>query len=212
MCLLTGIAYLGALVFNNWLAEKWSAPRLFGGKYRRVTGNQRRYQPPGGRLGNLIVGRNLFNANPTEEDGDGEDGEDADEEEEEKAPEAPPGQIPGPHEHCEESKAQVELNATLVAEPVERSMAALREEGEDRLASIGMEVADHTLVAVYRNKIILEDAGQYTCIKAGKRKSGSRKGRKSDKYSSRSGKDSRSSAQKKMDAKKIKEGIKKTGK
>jgi len=209
--LLTGIAYLGALVINNGLAELMVSMTITKSMEEEKDSEAgAETNRPEEDWATLVVGRNLFNANPS--DGDGDDDDDASDEnpEDEKAPEAPPGQIPGPGEHCEESKAQVELNATLVAEPADKSMAALREEGEDRLAGIGSKVADHTLVAVYRNKIILEDAGQYTCVEAGKRKSSSRRQSKSKSYGS--GSSGRSNSSSKADSAKIKEGIKKTGK
>ena len=79
------------------------------------------------------------------------------------------------------------LSATLLAEPAEWSLAAVEEEGKERLARVGVMVGDHELVAIRRGWIILAEGTKYECVEIGGRKS-----RSSSRYGS-----SRSSSKRK---------------
>ncbi|MCB9522133.1 MAG: hypothetical protein H6702_01970 [Myxococcales bacterium] len=204
LLLLMAIAFLGARVVNNVLAEKIvSLPTKPAASKSTVKLDAS--QVDSAAWARTIIDRNLFNANPPEpEVADPEDGGDADGEA--NAKKVPDGVPPGPDDDCKNSESKISLMATMMAEPAEWSMAVVDdgESEEDRLARIGMQLGEHTLVAIHRNRIVLTDGGAFECVEIGERKGGGRRKSFSTRPATNTG-----PAKPTAD---IKDGIKKVGK
>ncbi len=195
LALLAVIAYLAAQVVNNWIAERIAALSTSPGAAAPGAKKRGGGDGDGPAHWSAIHDRNLFNANPPQEEvPSGDDGE--------KPPEPISGRIPLPGEECESSDAKMALLATMVADPSKWSMAVVddNEASESRLVKEGQKVADHTVAAIQRSRIVLASASKYGCIELGKKKKGSKKS-----YSPRA---STASSKAKSN---IKDGIKKVG-
>lgn len=198
LVLLAIIAFLAARVVNNVVAERIArlettpAAAADSGKKRSSAdkGDERAHW-------SAIADRNLFNANPPEDDQGGEG-------EAEPAPdEFDPTKIPLPGEECEKSDAKLALLATMVADPSQWSMAVVddNEASESRLIKEGQKVSEHTIASIQRDRLVLASAGKYGCIELGQKGAGKKS------YAPKtSGADT--SGKKKSD---IKDGIKKVG-
>ena len=137
LLLLMAIAFLGARVVNNVLAEKIvSLPTKPAASKSTVKLDAS--QVDSAAWARTIIDRNLFNANPPEpEVADPEDGGDADGEA--NAKKVPDGVPPGPDDDCKNSESKISLMATMMAEPAEWSMAVVDdgESEEDRFHYLG---------------------------------------------------------------------------
>ena len=207
LLLLAGIAFLCAQVANNLIAEQ-----IVGIQTKKAAAKKKAADTADTPLEALdwaerIVGRNIFNSQPPEEKELADAG--VTEPTDGGAEVEPKDGPPGPGDPCEKSESAISLTATMVAEPAEWSMAALNEEGSDRLVKIGLEVDKRKIVAIHRTRIVLQVGSKYECVELGKTRSKKkdRYSRKSSRSSSRSKSQSRRNERKNR-SKKIKEGIK----
>ena len=204
LLLLAGIAFLAALVFNNLLAEKIVGLETTTAQKKTKKKASKQQNLAAGEWAEIIVQRNLFNSEPPDAGPPESDGGETD-----AGPAMDPTKIPTNLEDCAKSDAPVRLSATMLAEPEEWSLAAVEEEGKDRLVRAGVMVGDHELVAIRRGWIVLAEGTKFECVEIG----GAKK-RRPNRYgsSSSSSNSSRSKSSSKSKKNKYKEGIKKTGK
>lgn len=199
LVVLAVLAYLAARVVNN-IAAREIASIATQKKVQAVTQAPKRSTSASkAEWAEMVNNRNLFNSEPPEpEEIPGPDTE--------KPDEGFNGDgVPPPWAKCKESESSIGLSATMVAEPAEWSFAVIDdgESDDDRLLREGQRVAEFTLAAIQRERVVLAKGGAFECVALG----GKKKRKKSSRGKSRSF--SKSSSSKKA---RIKDGIKKTGK
>ncbi len=162
LLLLGAIAFLGAQVISNLMAEKIVSLSTPAAKTAPKKTKTAPGKPPAKDWAEIVVDRNLFNSDPPEPE---EEESDAGVESEETP--FDPTKVPERHEECAKSDAPVRLTATMVAEPAEWSLAAVQENGKDRMVRVGVILGDHELVAIQRGRLVLAEGTKFECIEEG---------------------------------------------
>lgn len=198
LVVLAVLAYLAARVINN-IAAREIASIATQKKVQAVPRAPKRNTSASKReWAEQVNNRNLFNSTPPEpeeivegETDTPEDGFDG-------------SGVPPPWAKCKESESSIGLSATMVAEPAEWSFAVIDdgESDDDRLLREGQKVADFTLAAIQRERVVLAKGGAFECVQLGGKKKRKKRGGKSRSFT-------KSSSSKKA---RMKDGIKKTGK
>ena len=199
LAVLAVLAFLAARVLNNIAAREIASLQTQRAVQAPVSAAVRATSASKREWASTVNNRNLFNSTPPEPEElsdagpkDGEDGETGD-----------LSGMPRPWDPCKESESSIGLSATMVAEPAEWSFAVLDdgENDEERLMRAGQKVAEFTLAAIQRERVVLAKGGAFECVVLGEK---AKKKPKRPSPSKSVGKTSSSS--------KIKDGIKKTGK
>lgn len=197
LVLLAILAYLGAQVVNNILAGKIAALETHPQAKTAASGTKKRSQSKKSDWAETINNRNLFNANPPEEVEPSEEGGIT-------VVTIDPGAIPPPWAICKKSESSISLEATMVAEPSEWSIAVV-DDGEAATSRVMKENqpvgSDYVIAAIQRHRIVLSKGGVVECVEMGAKKVRKKKSRSTSSSSKRSSKSS-----------KIKDGVKKNGK
>lgn len=164
LAVLAVLAYLGARVVNNLVAEGLTlagagpAATLKGvpGGPERPEGNPVATGDPYA-WASAVLARNLFDSAPVAAaPTPGSDATSA-------------GPPPGEHDPTCAPEAALGLLATLVALPRDASMALVRDPAgaSERLVHEGQALGDSTVAAIYRGRVVLSRGGRYTCLAMG---------------------------------------------
>jgi general secretion pathway protein C len=198
LVVLAVLAYLAARVINNIAARELAS--IATQKKVQVVAQAPKRSTSGSKAewAETVNNRNLFNSEPPEP----EDPTDPDTTE--KPDEGFDGKgVPPPWAKCKESESSIGLSATMVAEPAEWSFAVIDdgESDDDRLLREGQKVAEFTLAAIQRERVVLAKGGAFECVALGGKTKRKKKRGKTRSFTKSSSKKAR-----------IKDGIKKTGK
>lgn len=161
------LAYLSARVVNNVVAGEIAALETKPSNAVEISASGPKGAGHTEDSASAIYNRNLFNANPPSDEPpvveDTDSGVD----------EGPPvaGAPPGEGEECDKSDAPLTLVATMVSQPSDWSMAIVDDgqASDSRLMKESQQVADRTLVAIQRDRIVLANAGRFECVTLGER-------------------------------------------
>ena len=197
LVVLAVLAFLAARVLNNIAAREIASLQTERAVRAAVKPEARATSASKREWASTVNNRNLFNSTPPEPEEYSDAGpKDADETGDLSG-------MPRPWDPCKESESSIGLSATMVAEPAEWSFAVLDdgENDEERLMRTNQKIADFTLAAIQRERVVLVKGGSFECVVLGEKK---KKKKPSRTKSARKSKSSNSS--------KIKDGIKKTGK
>lgn len=197
LALLAALAWLAAKAANNYVAGRIAAlpTGIAAPEEVKATAADRRRAE---EWAQAVIDRNLFNSDPPEPVAA------------EPEPEAEPteevdlSKLPGPPPApCEKSESDIGLLATMEAEPVEWSMAAVSTGDGDRVVRIGQTIGEHEVMAIYRQRLVLSSGGRFGCVDLDdpKKKSSRRPSRRPVASRSKGGSDSD-----------VKDGVKKVGK
>ncbi|MGK0360191.1 MAG: general secretion pathway protein C [Bradymonadia bacterium] len=196
LAVLAVLAFLAARVLNNIAAREIASLQTQRAVRAPVKASARATSASKREWAGTVNNRNLFNSTPPEPEeyadaGPKEDGETGD-----------LSGMPRPWDPCKESESSIGLSATMVAEPAEWSFAVLDdgENDEERLMRTNQKIAEFTLAAIQRERVVLAKGGSFECVVLGEKK----KKKRPTRSKRRSKKTSNSS--------KIKDGVKKTGK
>lgn len=160
------VAWLCARVANNVVAAEIAAlptsPAVVAVAAPAAEGRS----PPGTR-GDAIADRNLFNADPP-----GPEPEKPPEGPVTLGPEPPRGPPPAPEDECPEADGAAMLMATMVADPASRSRAIVGEgpsRQTQRLVQAGQTIEPGKIVAIQRERVVVERDDGYACLVLGER-------------------------------------------
>ncbi len=158
LALLAALAWLAAKAANNHVAARIAAlPTTIAApeEVKADAADRRRAED----WAQSIINRNLFNSDPPEPE------EPSDEPEVEETPEIDPNAVPGPPPApCDKSESGISLLATMEAEPVDWSMAAVETGDGDRIVRIGQDIDGHKVMAIYRERLVLASGGRFGCV------------------------------------------------
>lgn len=198
LAVLAVLAFLAARVLNNIAAREIASLQTERAVVAPVKAGARATSASKREWASTVNNRNLFNSTPPEPE------EFADAGPKDEGDTGDLSGMPRPWDPCKESESSIGLSATMVAEPAEWSFAVLDdgENDEERLMRAGQKVAEFTLAAIQRERVVLAKGGAFECVVLGEKK-------KPKKRSSRSPSVGRKST---SNSSKIKDGIKKTGK
>lgn len=116
-----------------------------------------------------ITQRNLFNANPPRP----EELEKLQNEAEEAENQSNKGQLPLPHEECEDSGLKVTVQVTMVAEPAEASYAMITVDNNDRIYRVGDVIEEQEIAAIQWSgrgqRVVMSHQGKFECLVLGKK-------------------------------------------
>lgn len=196
LAVLAVLAFLAARVLNNIAAREIASLQTDRAVRAPVSGVARATSASKREWAGTVNNRNLFNSTPPEPE------EYADAGPKEESDNGDLSGMPRPWDPCKESESSIGLSATMVAEPAEWSFAVLDdgENDEERLMRAGQKVADFTLAAIQRERVVLAKGGAFECVVLGEKK-------KAPKRPSRSPSVGKSTSK----SGKIKDGITKTG-
>lgn len=197
LVVLAVLAFLAARVLNNIAAREIASLQTERAVRAPVKPGPRATSASKREWASTVNNRNLFNSTPPEPEEYSDAGTKGD-----GGPDDLTG-MPMPWDPCKESESSIGLSATMVAEPAEWSFAVLDdgENDEERLMRTNQKIADFTLAAIQRERVVLVKGGSFECVVLGEKK---KKKKPSRTKTARKSKSSNSS--------KIKDGIKKTGK
>ncbi len=167
LLILSFMALLSAQVLNNLLAaeiialpSKPSASKEAGSKSPEAMNVHIQEQTQ------IVQERNLFNAHPPQEsepeeaepEGDGE----------EKGPIT--DRVPKPGEECEKSKSTLSVDATMMADPSDFSMAVMNTADGVRIRREGQRADEFLVAAIQRSRVVLFKEQRFECVALGEKK------------------------------------------
>lgn len=158
------MAYLGACLISNFLARQILSLKVgasIKAPAKRAAASTDARQTH--RWARIIAARNLFNAEPPE----AEVPFDADDLGDEGF--AGSDEIPGERDPCVKSNAKLTILATLVTDPPEWTTAVIHDTAARtvRLLRAHQRIEERMIIAIYRERMVLEREGTYECIEVG---------------------------------------------
>lgn len=162
LTLLSVMAFLSARVATYLLAEEIVALPTTS-KVEALAAARAQKKPRAERLSS-VVDRNLFNATPPEatEPCEGPDCAAPKGDDEEGGPIS--DRVPAPHEPCKDSDLKMGLAAIMMAEPSAWSVAIFESDSGDRVLKEGQAIADLTLAAIQRQRVVLNKGNRFECL------------------------------------------------
>ena len=144
LCLIVTVGHSASMLINHLLVNKSHSElsKLLATNNAKAKKVKKTVRVKSKKWANVIAQRNLFNANPPSLEAANKKKASAQEDEETKNK----GELPKPHEECEDSGLKVTVKVTMVAEPVEASYAMIDVDNQHRIYRVGDLIEEQEVV------------------------------------------------------------------